>query len=48
MARWLIVAVGVAYLATAADLAWHGKWGLAIAFFFYAGANAGLYVAAGE
>lgn len=46
MAPWLILAVGVAYCATALDLALHGKGGLAIAFAGYAFANIGLYMAA--
>jgi hypothetical protein len=43
MAGWLIALTGVIYAYVAADLAWHGKAGLAIA---YLGANVGLYLAA--
>jgi hypothetical protein len=46
MASWLITVVGIAYLLTAVDLYLHGKLGLAIAFFFYAASNVGLYLAA--
>lgn len=47
MAGWLIIAVGVAYLAVAADLYFsQGKVGLAITFFGYALSNVGLYMAA--
>lgn len=43
---WLIAAVGVVYLLTAAQLYYEGKVGLAIAFFGYALANVGLTMAA--
>ena len=46
MAPWLIALTGVIYLFVAADLAWHGKPGLAIAYAGYAAANIGLYMAA--
>lgn len=46
MAAWLIALTGLIYLFVAADLAWHGKGGLAIAYAGYAAANVGLYLAA--
>lgn len=46
MAPWLIALTGVIYLVVAADLAWHGKQGLAIAYAGYAAANVGLFLAA--
>lgn len=46
MAPWLIALTGLIYVWVAADLAWHGKWGLAIAYAGYAAANVGLYYAA--
>ena len=46
MAPWLIAITGGIYLVVAADLAWHGKHGLAIAYAGYAFANIGLYLAA--
>jgi hypothetical protein len=46
MAPWLIALTGVIYVWVAADLAWHGKHGLAIAYAGYAAANIGLYFAA--
>ena len=46
MAPWLIALTGVIYVVVAADLAWHGKHGLAIAYAGYAAANVGLYMAA--
>ena len=46
MAAWLIALTGVIYAFVAADLAWHGKTGLAIAYLGYAAANVGLYMAA--
>jgi hypothetical protein len=46
MARWLIILTGGIYLVVAADLAWHGKRGLALAYLGYAFANVGLYLAA--
>ena len=46
MAGWLIALTGVVYAYVAADLAWHGKAGLAIAYAGYAFANVGLYLAA--
>jgi len=42
----LIALTGVIYLWVSADLAWHGKHGLAIAYAGYAAANIGLYLAA--
>jgi len=45
MAPWLIALTGVIYLYVAADLAWHGRYGLAIAYAGYAAANVGLYIA---
>jgi hypothetical protein len=46
MAPWLIALTGVIYLFVSADLAAHGKHGLAIAYAGYAAANVGLYMAA--
>lgn len=46
MAPWLIALTGFVYLFVAADLAWHGKTGLAIAYLGYAASNVGLYMAA--
>jgi hypothetical protein len=46
MAPWLIALTGVLYVWVAADLAWHGKTGLAIAYAGYAAANVGLFLAA--
>lgn len=46
MASWLIGLTGVIYAVVAADLAWAGKTGLAIAYLGYAFANVGLYLAA--
>lgn len=46
MAAWLIALTGVIYAYVAADLAWQGKTGLAIAYAGYAFSNVGLYLAA--
>lgn len=46
MAAPLIAAIGFVYLYCAGDLYMTGKTGLAIAFFGYALANVGLYLAA--
>lgn len=46
MAGWLIALTGVIYAWVAADLAWSGRTGLAIAYAGYAFANVGLYLAA--
>lgn len=46
MSPILIAITGAIYLWVAADLAWHGKAGLAIAYLGYAFANVGLYMAA--
>ena len=46
MAGWLIALTGFVYAYVAADLAWNGKTGLAIAYAGYAFANVGLYLAA--
>jgi hypothetical protein len=46
MAGWLIILTGGIYSVVAADLAWNGKTGLAIAYLGYAFANVGLYMAA--
>ena len=46
MAPWLIALTGVIYLVVAADLALHGKAGLALAYIGYSFANYGLYLAA--
>lgn len=46
MAAWLIALTGVIYAYVAADMAWQGKTGLAIAYAGYAFSNVGLYLAA--
>lgn len=46
MAPWLIALTGVIYVLVAADLAWHRRHGLAIAYAGYAAANVGLFLAA--
>ena len=46
MSPFLIAVTGVIYIVVAADLIYHGKTGLAIAYLGYAFANAGLYLAA--
>jgi hypothetical protein len=46
MAGWLIALTGLIYAYVSADLAWHGKTGLAVAYAGYAFANIGLYLAA--
>ena len=46
MSPWLIAICGVIYIVVACDLAYHGKTGLAIAYFGYAFANVGLWWAA--
>jgi hypothetical protein len=46
MAPWLIALTGGIYLVVAADLALHGKVGLAVAYLGYSFANVGLYFAA--
>ena len=46
MSPSLIILTGAIYLVVAADLAWHGKRGLALAYLGYAFANVGLYIAA--
>jgi hypothetical protein len=46
MSPALIAITGVIYLVVAADLALHGKVGLAVAYCGYAAANVGLYMAA--
>jgi hypothetical protein len=46
MSPHLIAICGVIYLFVAADLAYHGKTGLAIAYAGYAFANVGLWMAA--
>lgn len=46
MSPFLIAITGAIYLVVAADLAAHGKTGLAIAYLGYAFANVGLYLAA--
>jgi len=43
---FLIAVTGVIYIVIAADLVYHGKTGLAIAYMGYAFANFGLYLAA--
>jgi len=46
VAPWLIAFTGLVYLWVAGDLAWHHKYGLALAYLGYAFANVGLYMAA--
>lgn len=46
MSPVLIAITGVIYLVVAADLALHGKVGLAVAYLGYSFANVGLYLAA--
>jgi hypothetical protein len=46
MAGWLIALTGCIYVCVAADLAWHGKTGLAIAYAGYAFSSIGIYLAA--
>lgn len=46
MSPILIAITGVIYLWVAADLAYHHKLGLALAYLGYAFANVGLYLAA--
>jgi hypothetical protein len=46
MACWLIALTGCIYVCVAADLAWHGKTGLAIAYAGYAFSSIGIYLAA--
>ena len=46
MSPILIAITGVIYLYVACDLAWHGKYGLALAYAGYSFSNIGLYIAA--
>ena len=46
MAGWLIALTGVIYAVVSADLAWHGKTGLAIAYAGYAFSSIGIYLTA--
>lgn len=46
MSSWLIALTGMIYLVVAADLAYHHKVGLGLAYLGYAFANVGLWVAA--
>jgi hypothetical protein len=46
VSQFLIAVTGAIYIVVAADLVYHGKTGLAIAYLGYAFANAGLYLAA--
>jgi hypothetical protein len=46
MSPALIAITGVIYLVVAADLVYHGKVGLGIAYLGYAAANVGLWMAA--
>lgn len=48
MAAWLIAFTGFIYAGVAADLAWSGRYGLAIAYAGYAAANIGLFMVAKE
>lgn len=48
MAPSLIALTGVIYAYVSADLAWRGRWDLALAYAGYAFANIGLYYAAGR
>ena len=42
MSTWLVIAVTVAYVATAVDLILRKDYGMALTFACYAGANVGL------
>ena len=46
MSSWLIALTGVIYVVVAIDLAMAGKVGLSTAYWGYAFANAGLWLAA--
>lgn len=46
MASPLIAITGLIYALVACDLAWRGRWDLAIAYAGYAFANVGLFYAA--
>ncbi len=46
MSNWLIALCGFIYLGVSIDLYIHDKVGLSIAYFGYAFANIGLYMAA--
>ena len=46
MAAWLIAVTGVIYAFVSCDLAWRGRYDLALAYAGYAFSNIGLYFAA--
>jgi hypothetical protein len=46
MAAWLIALTGLIYAYVAADLAWRGRYDLALAYAGYAFSNVGLYLVA--
>jgi hypothetical protein len=46
MSPILIAITGVIYAYVSCDLAWHGKYGLALAYAGYSFSNIGLYLAA--
>lgn len=48
MSGWLIALTGCIYAYVAAEQAWRGNVGLAIAYSGYAFANIGLYLVAGK
>lgn len=46
MAAWLIAVTGVIYAFVSADLAWRGRYDLALAYAGYSVSNIGLFFAA--
>lgn len=46
MSAWLIILVGLIYLAVSAESAAKGQWAQAVIFFGYAFSNVGLYIVA--
>lgn len=46
MAAWLIALTGCIYAYVSCDLAWRGRYDLALAYAGYAFSNIGLYLAA--
>ena len=45
MSTWLVALTGVIYLYVAAEMFWKGQAAMAVVYFGYALANAGLYIA---
>lgn len=45
MSSWLVILTGVIYLYVAGEMFWKGQSAMAVVYFGYALANAGLYVA---